>query len=154
MIRGSGSTSRESELWKSPSSADGKVVEKRGGNGAQTVRAFQAPKRLNKPNLFPTGCHRLPSEWHGKQGVCRGLPPLAGGPLSEKEGVESRTLGRLVRGAGGPRESLLHHYAMSAIRARACTCLVRQDGAEAHRARGLARARSRSRRSKTPRQEV
>src|SRR5436190_1874428 len=69
VIRGSGSTPPASALWKSPSSADGKVVEKRGGNGPQRVRAFQAPKRLNKPNLFPTGCHRLPSESHGKDGV-------------------------------------------------------------------------------------
>src|SRR2546429_7806700 len=38
---------------------------------------------------------------HGKQGVCRGLPPVAGGPLPAKEGVESRTFGRLVRRAGG-----------------------------------------------------
>src|SRR5205807_5844527 len=66
---GSGPTPPASALWKSPSSADGKVVEKRGGNGPQRVRAFQAPKRLNKPNLFPTGCHRLPSESHGKDGV-------------------------------------------------------------------------------------
>jgi hypothetical protein len=83
-----------------------------------------------------TGCHRLPFGSHGKQGVCHRPPPVAGGPLSEKEGVEftdARAVGQ--ESAGGPRESLLHHYAMSAIRARACTCVVRQDGTEAHRGR-------------------
>lgn len=33
---------------------DGKVVEKRGGNGMQTFEPFQALNRLNKPNLFAT----------------------------------------------------------------------------------------------------
>jgi hypothetical protein len=36
-----------------------------------------------------TGCHRLPETFHGKQGVCRGLPPAAGGPLPVKEGSTS-----------------------------------------------------------------
>jgi hypothetical protein len=36
---------------------DGKVVEKRGGNGAQTVRSFQAPK---PPQQAESLCHRLP----------------------------------------------------------------------------------------------
>jgi len=33
-------------------------------------------------------CHGLPFGSHGKQGVCRGLPPVAGGPLPAKEGVD------------------------------------------------------------------
>src|SRR6266496_2544992 len=34
------------------------------------------------------GCDQLPSGPHGKQGVCRGLPPVAGGPLPAKEEVD------------------------------------------------------------------
>jgi hypothetical protein len=34
-------------------------------------------------------CHRLPETFHGKQGVCRGLPPVAGGPLPAREGVNT-----------------------------------------------------------------
>ena len=34
------------------------------------------------------GCHWLRETFHGKQGVCRGLPPVAEGPLPEKEGVD------------------------------------------------------------------
>src|SRR5439155_10266073 len=64
-----------------------------------------------------------------------GCHPLREVPSLRRRGSSSRTLGRLVRRAGGPRESLLHHYAMSAIRARACTCVVSQDGTEAHRGR-------------------
>src|SRR2546430_17609511 len=30
-------------------------------------------------------CHRLRATFHGKQGVCRGLPPVARGPLPERE---------------------------------------------------------------------
>src|SRR5438128_11629364 len=44
-----------------------------------------------------TTCHRLPATFHGKQGVCRGLPHVAGDPLPEKEGVEV-VLGSTVRG--------------------------------------------------------
>jgi len=39
--------------------------------------------------LGATGCHRLRREVRGKQGVCRGLPPVAGGPLPVKDGVEA-----------------------------------------------------------------
>jgi len=35
-----------------------------------------------------TGCDRLPETFHGKQGVCRGLPRVAGGPLPAKEEVD------------------------------------------------------------------
>jgi hypothetical protein len=34
----------------------GKVVEKGGGNGAQTVQAFQAPKPLQQAKSLATGC--------------------------------------------------------------------------------------------------
>jgi hypothetical protein len=45
---------------RSPSAAvkDGNVVEKRGGNGAQTFKHFQAPK---PPQQAKSLCHRLPS---------------------------------------------------------------------------------------------
>src|SRR5205823_3802824 len=35
-----------------------------------------------------TGCHRLRPKFHGKQGVCRRPPPVARGPLPEKEEVD------------------------------------------------------------------
>ena len=35
------------------------------------------------------GCDQLPESFHGKQGVCRGLPPGAGGPLPAREGVDT-----------------------------------------------------------------
>src|SRR2546423_2305269 len=37
-------------------------------------------------------CARLPETLHGKQGVCPGLPPVAGGPLPVKEGVDAYRL--------------------------------------------------------------
>ncbi len=45
-------------------------------------------KRLKKAKTVAVGCDQLPEAFHGKQGVCRGLPPVAEGPLPEKEGVE------------------------------------------------------------------
>src|SRR5439155_25121890 len=47
----------------------------------------------NKPKPFAVGCDRLPRGVHGKQGVCRGLPPVAGGPLPAKEGVDLSCFG-------------------------------------------------------------
>ena len=43
---------------------------------------------LNYRQTVATGCHLSPFGSHGKQGVCRGLPPIAGGPLPAKEGVD------------------------------------------------------------------
>src|SRR5438105_14254904 len=40
---------------------------------------------LIEPRTVATGRHPLPFGSHGKQGVCRGLPPVAGGPLPAKE---------------------------------------------------------------------
>ena len=34
------------------------------------------------------GCQQLPRPQNGKQGVCRGLPPVAGGPLPAREEVD------------------------------------------------------------------
>jgi hypothetical protein len=64
------------------------MLWKTGGNWAQTFERFKPRNRLNKPKLFATGCHRLPRTSHGKQGVCRGLPAVAGGPLPAKEGFD------------------------------------------------------------------
>jgi hypothetical protein len=62
-----------SSVWRTADRAgggkDGKVVEKRGGNGAQTVRAFQASKPLQQAKSLATGCGRLPPKSHGKEGV-------------------------------------------------------------------------------------
>src|SRR5437016_4330416 len=41
-------------------------------------------------------CARLPETFHGKQGVCGGLPPVAAGPLPAREGVDFRRLARLL----------------------------------------------------------
>ena len=51
-----------------------------------------AKRRRRKPQKqaksVAPGCHRLPANLHGKQGDCRGLPPVAGGPLPAKEEVD------------------------------------------------------------------
>src|SRR6266516_5302430 len=54
-------------------------------------------KRRNQAKSVATGCHRLPETFHGKQGVCDGLPPVAGGPLPAKEGVDLQALRRCLR---------------------------------------------------------
>ena len=55
------------------------------GNQWQTRRGRKGWKQAKS---VATGCHRLPETFHGKQGVCRGLPPVAGGPLPDKEEVD------------------------------------------------------------------
>ena len=65
-----------------------------GGNQRQIGPALKPRKQAKSA---ATGCHRLPEKFHGKQGVCGGLPPVAGGPLPEKEGVEV-LFGSTVRG--------------------------------------------------------
>ena len=42
----------------------------------------------NQAKTLASGCHQLPETFHGKQGVCRRLPPVAGGPLPAKEEVD------------------------------------------------------------------
>jgi hypothetical protein len=64
------------------------------GNQRQIAERRKPP---NEAKSVATGCHRLPEKFHGKQGVCRGLPPVAGGPLPAKEGVDV-LLGSTVRG--------------------------------------------------------
>ncbi len=68
-------------------------------------------KRRKQAKTVATGCHQLPEKFHGKQGVCRGLPPVAGGPLPVKDWVDLQALWRFSTPAAGPRRSLLHDYA-------------------------------------------
>jgi hypothetical protein len=63
-----------------------------GGNPRQ-IRPH--PVAAKQAESCVTRGHGLPETFHGKQGVCGGLPPVAGGPLPAKEGVDSRPLGRL-----------------------------------------------------------
>jgi hypothetical protein len=59
---------------------------------------LEQPRKLpNQAKTVAVGCDQLPQGAHGKQGVCRGLPPVAGGPLPVKEGVDV-LLGSTVRG--------------------------------------------------------
>ena len=44
-----------------------------GGNHRQNA---QGRKPQKQAKTVATGCHRLPEKFHGKQGVCRGPPPL------------------------------------------------------------------------------
>src|SRR5216110_3523431 len=57
-----------------------------GGNHCQNAQGRKPQKQAKS---VATGCHRLPEKFHSKQGVCPGLPPVAGGPLPEKEEVSS-----------------------------------------------------------------
>src|SRR6266702_4691597 len=56
-----------------------------GGNQRQIGWLSEPQKQANS---VATACRQLRREVHGKQGVCRGLPPVAGGPLPAKEGVD------------------------------------------------------------------
>ena len=67
---------------------DGTVMEQRGATRGKGSTRRRPENGLNYRQTVATGCHLLPFGSHGKQGVCRGLPPVAGGPLPEKEGVE------------------------------------------------------------------
>src|SRR5438552_4154135 len=63
-----------------------------GGNQPQINRAPERPKQAK---TVAVGCDQLPREVHGKQGVCRELPPVAGGPLPAQEGVDPSVACRL-----------------------------------------------------------
>jgi hypothetical protein len=60
-------------------------------------------KRLKQAKTVAVGCHRLPEKFHGKDGVCHRLPPVAEVPLSVKEGVDLQELWRFSTPAAGPR---------------------------------------------------
>jgi hypothetical protein len=55
------------------------------GNQWQTAPPL---KPLKQAKFVAAGCDWLPQASNGKQGVCRGLPPGAGGPVPVKEGVD------------------------------------------------------------------
>jgi hypothetical protein len=57
-------------------------------NGGNRRQIEEPRKPQKQAKTVATGCHPLPEKFHGKQGVCRGLPPVAGGPLPAKEGVD------------------------------------------------------------------
>jgi hypothetical protein len=57
------------------------------GNQRQIDRVTKPQQQAKSVAI---GCDRLPREVHGKQGVCRGLPAVAEGPLPEKEEVDLR----------------------------------------------------------------
>jgi len=61
-----------------------------GGNQRQIGWLSEPQKQANS---VATACRQLRREVHGKQGVCRGLPPVAGGPLPAKEGVDLSCFG-------------------------------------------------------------
>src|SRR6266571_8321792 len=56
-----------------------------GGTQWQIRSARNPPKQAES---VAVGCEPLPAKFHGKQGVCHGLPPVARGPLPAKEGVD------------------------------------------------------------------
>ena len=72
---------RMERLWKN----EGAMGRKRFGR-------FEPRNRLNKPNLFATGCHRLPPKSHGKEGVDGSSP---------SEGFKQKPAKRLFY-LGGP----------------------------------------------------
>src|SRR5439155_26926691 len=59
-----------------------------GATGRNQPQIALAKERQKQAKTVAVGCDRLPRGVHGKPGVCRGLPPVAGGPLPEKEGVD------------------------------------------------------------------
>ncbi len=57
-------------------------------NGGNSRQIDESRKPQKQAKTVATGCHRLREKLDGKQGVCRGLPPVAGGPIPAKEGVD------------------------------------------------------------------
>src|SRR2546430_14889875 len=96
-----------------------------GGNQRQIGSAREWRKQAK---TVATGCHRLPETFHGKQGVCRGLPPgrsppCEGGgrfPRSARRqvlrtrrptGLDSVTLTRAGSGVNGRHACATHRHA-------------------------------------------
>src|SRR5437588_11888504 len=63
--------------------------------GGHQWQIGSAPKARKQAKTVAVGCDRLRSALHGKQGVCRGLPSVAGGPLPAEEGVDPSVACRL-----------------------------------------------------------
>src|SRR5881392_4183669 len=64
-------------LWKNEGAMERKRFDR-----------FEPRNRLNKPNLFATGCHRLPPKSHGKEGV-DGSSPSEGSAKAPHSGASS-----------------------------------------------------------------
>jgi hypothetical protein len=112
-------------------------------NGGNQRQIHAIPNRKNKPNRC-TRCHRLRRAVHGKQGVCRGLPPVAEGPLLLRRGrvADARTVGQASGWAARVTAAPLCDVCYT--RARVYV-LVRQDGTEAAREVWREHARARQR---------
>src|SRR6266511_4600112 len=90
-------------------------MEPRGCNWWQKVANRPGARTPEASQKRCLRCERLPAKFHGKQGICRGLPPVAGGPLPAKEGVDlDRRLPRLLLAAA------LGAWALVAAAAGAC----------------------------------
>jgi hypothetical protein len=61
-------------------------MEPRGCNRWQSVANHDRRRPAKQAKSVAVGCHRLPEKFHGKEGVCRGLPPVAGVPLLRRRG--------------------------------------------------------------------
>jgi hypothetical protein len=65
------------------------AVVANGGNRRQIEKSRKPQKQAK---TVAVGCDPLPETYHGKQGVCGGLPPVAAGPLPAREGVDLNSL--------------------------------------------------------------
>ena len=63
-------------------------MEPRGCNLSQPAANRIRPEPQEQAKTVAVLCDWLPKGAHGKQGVCRGLPPVAGDPLPAKEEVD------------------------------------------------------------------
>ena len=66
-------------------------MEQRGATLRKRFGRFKPLNRLNKANLFVTGCHRLPRMSHGKEGVS------GSGPEEGSKDVIHLPNGRVIR---------------------------------------------------------
>ena len=87
--------------WLQPVAVNGKPAERRSGENKPNPLRSVATGCLRRSMVrrgstvrvrqraLQTAATSLPATFHGKQGVCRDLPPVAGGPLPAKEGVDT-----------------------------------------------------------------
>jgi hypothetical protein len=136
-----------------------------GGNQRQIDLA---PNPRRQAKTVAVGCHRLPETFHGKQGVCRRLPPVAGVPLPEREEVDVDSRRAAIsclcspgRGIGRihtpcmPLGSLERLYPPSGKRSRIAVWQeALRDGAVARFGRSGRRGRSCSRRPDSTRSRL
>ena len=79
---------------------DGAFMEPVVATGGNQRQIDLAPNPRRQAKTLAVGCHRLPETFHGKQGVCRGLPPVAGGPLPAREEVDFLSKRQVLRTRG------------------------------------------------------